>query len=142
MREPSKPGLSGEVPLNLKTLFLVIFWSVEMQRCLTSGFVVEARRKDSCKYPCSTMNILLSCLKRHMVKLNPETPNFLDETDPRFRGLQGTRDTIARQLREEGVGATVCVVCNCALRLWMCVFFVFVNLMVFCELNWSLGVFA
>ena len=35
------------------------------------------------------------------------TPNFLDENDPWFAGLRGTRDTVSRQLREEGVGASV-----------------------------------
>ena len=42
-----------------------------------------------------------------MLTVNPETPNFLDEKDVRFVGLRGTRDTVSRQLREQGVGAKV-----------------------------------
>ena len=32
---------------------------------------------------------------------------FLDEKDPRFAGLRGARDCVARKLREDGVGASV-----------------------------------
>ena len=42
-----------------------------------------------------------------MKKLNPLVPNFLDENDSRFAGLRGTRDCIARKLREDGVGVSV-----------------------------------
>ena len=42
-----------------------------------------------------------------MKKVNPATPNFLDENDDRFAGLRGTRDVVARKLREDGVGASV-----------------------------------
>lgn len=42
-----------------------------------------------------------------MKKLNPATPNFLDDKDDRFAGLRGTRDVVARKLREDGVGASV-----------------------------------
>ena len=42
-----------------------------------------------------------------MTKVNPCVPNFLDEKDPCFAGLRETRYTVARQLREEGVGAAV-----------------------------------
>ena len=34
-------------------------------------------------------------------------PNFLDENDSRFAGLRGTRDCIARKLRQDGVGVSV-----------------------------------
>ena len=33
--------------------------------------------------------------------------NFLDEKDPRFASLRGVRDTVARKLHEEGIGASV-----------------------------------
>ena len=72
-----------------------------------SLFVLEARKLDGQKYPTSSLNMLLSGLKRYMKSLNPTTPNFLDEKDPRFAGLRGTRDTVSRRLREEGVGASV-----------------------------------
>ena len=32
---------------------------------------------------------------------------FLSEEDDRFIGLRGTRDTVARQLHEQGIGASV-----------------------------------
>ena len=35
-----------------------------------------------------------------MKKVNPAMPNFLDEKDDRFAGLRGTRDVVARKLRE------------------------------------------
>ena len=69
--------------------------------------VIEVRKLDGSKYPTSTLNMLLSGLKRYMMSSNQSTPNFLDENDPRFAGLRGTRDTVSRQLREEGVGASV-----------------------------------
>ena len=71
-----------------------------------SLFVLEARRIDGTRYPTSTLNMLLSGLKRFVVRANPNTPNFLDE-DTRFSGLRGTRDTVARKLREEGMGSFV-----------------------------------
>ena len=42
-----------------------------------------------------------------MKVLNLEAVDILSEKDPRFAGLRGTRDTLARQLREAGVGGTV-----------------------------------
>ncbi len=42
-----------------------------------------------------------------MKVLNPDVPNFLDEKDSRFIGLRGTRDTVSRSLRAQGVGASV-----------------------------------
>ena len=59
------------------------------------------------RYPTSTLNLLLQGLKRYMMQVNPSTPNFLDDKDPAFCGLRGTRDTVSRKLRSEGVGSTV-----------------------------------
>ncbi len=42
-----------------------------------------------------------------MKSIDPTLPNFFDEKDYRFDGLRGTRDTISRQLREDGVGSSV-----------------------------------
>lgn len=42
-----------------------------------------------------------------MKKLNPATPNIVDESDDRFAGLRGTRDVVAHKLREDRVGASV-----------------------------------
>ena len=72
-----------------------------------SLYVTEMRKQDGDRYPASTLNLLLCGLKRHMKKVNPATPNFLDEKDDRFAGLRGTRDVVARKLREDGVGASV-----------------------------------
>ena len=72
-----------------------------------SLFVLEARKLDGSKYPSNTLSMLLSGLKHYMVRSNPDTPNFLDENDPKFSGLRETRDTVSRRLREEGVGTSV-----------------------------------
>ena len=72
-----------------------------------SLFVIEVRKQDSNKHPSKTIDLLLTGLKHHMKEINPSTPNFLNEEDDRFKGLHGTRDTIACQLREQGIGASV-----------------------------------
>ena len=72
-----------------------------------SLFVLEARKVDGSRYPTSTLNLLLQGLKRYMMQVNPSTSNFLDDKDPAFSGLRGTRDSVSRKLRSEGVGSTV-----------------------------------
>ncbi len=72
-----------------------------------SLYVKETRHKDGKPFPSRTIDMLLSGLKRHMKVRNPCAVDILSETDPRFTGLRDTRDTVARQLREAGVGATV-----------------------------------
>ena len=42
-----------------------------------------------------------------MKSVDPILPNFFVENDYRFDGLRGTRDTVSRQLREDGVGSSV-----------------------------------
>ena len=42
-----------------------------------------------------------------MKSRNPDAPNFLDEQDSRFASLRGTRDSVSRSLRAEGIGASV-----------------------------------
>ena len=68
-----------------------------------SLFVLEVCKIDGT----STLNMLLSGLKRFMVKANPNTPNFLFDKDTCFAGLRGTRNTVARKLCEDGVGTSV-----------------------------------
>ena len=80
--------------------------AVALSKCL-SLFVIEVRKQDGNKYPSKTVNLLLAGLKRHMNEINPSTPNFLNEEDDDFKGLRGTRDTIARQLCEQGIRASV-----------------------------------
>lgn len=69
--------------------------------------MIETRKQNGEGTPLSTLNLLLCGLKRYMKKLNPATPNFLDDKDDRFAGLRGTRDVVAWKLREDGVGASV-----------------------------------
>ena len=80
--------------------------AVALNRWL-SLFVVEARKKDGSRYPSKTLTILLCGLKKYMTKVNLCVPNFLNEKDARFAGLRGTRDTVAHQPCEKGVGAAV-----------------------------------
>ena len=49
-----------------------------------SLFILEARKKEGSKYPTTTLNLLLCGLKRHMLKLNSMSPNFLDEKNPQL----------------------------------------------------------
>ena len=63
-----------------------------------SLYVLETQNKKGGKYPTSTMNLLLAGVKRHMVSVNPNAPNILDETNPSFSGLKGVRDCVAREL--------------------------------------------
>ena len=72
-----------------------------------SLYVIKTRKQDGERHPASTLNLLLSGLKRYMKKLNPATSNFLDENDDRFAGLRGTRDVVACKLCEDGDGASV-----------------------------------
>ena len=39
--------------------------------------------------------------------MNPHAVNILDEKNADFAGLQGVRDRVSRELRQEGIGATV-----------------------------------
>ena len=67
-------------------------------------FVIEARKQDETKYPSKTIDLLLAVLRRHE---GSTAPNFLNEQDKQFTRLHGTRDTVARQLREDGIGAAM-----------------------------------
>ena len=68
---------------------------------------IEVRKKDGSKYPSKTIDLLLAGLWRHMKEAGPSLPNFFDEKDPNFAGLRGARDTISRQLRQDGIGTAV-----------------------------------
>ena len=72
-----------------------------------SLFVIEVRKQDRTKYPSKTIDLLLAGLRRHMKEVKPTAPNLFNEQDEQFAGLHGTRDTVVRQLREEGIGAAV-----------------------------------
>ena len=66
-------------------------------------FVIEVRKQDGSKCTSKTIDLLLAGLKWHIKEVNPTAPNFLNDQDERFSGLRGTRDTVACQLREEGI---------------------------------------
>jgi len=70
-----------------------------------SLYVMETRHEDGKPFPLKSIDGLLAGLKRYMKTQNKYTPNIFSEEDPRFSNLRGTRDTVARKLREEGVGA-------------------------------------
>ena len=72
-----------------------------------SLYVLETRRMDGKRFPSTSLDCLLAGLLRHMREKNPLASNFLDDNDPHYAGLRGTRDTVARQLRTDGVGACV-----------------------------------
>ena len=73
-----------------------------------SLYVMETHRVDGKKFPSKSIDCLLSRLLRHMREINPtNASNFLDENDPNYAGLRGTRDTVTRQLRSDGIEATV-----------------------------------
>ena len=78
-----------------------------------SLFVIETKRSDGNSFPSKTIDLLLAGLKRYMVaELKEKDPsvqpvNFLSESDHRFAGLRGTRDRIARERRQMGIGAEV-----------------------------------
>ena len=70
-----------------------------------SLYVMETRDEDGKPFPSKSIDGLLAGLKRYMKTQNKYAPNIFSEEDPRFSNLRGTRDTVARKLREEGVGA-------------------------------------
>lgn len=70
-------------------------------------YVEETRHQDGKQFPSKTIDKLLTALKHYMKGLNPEAVEILSKKDPRFTGLCGMRDTVSRELREAGVGATV-----------------------------------
>ena len=70
-------------------------------------YVCETRTKAGNKYPASTLLCLLGGLLREMRSVSPDCPNFMDTSDSRFKGMHSIVDYYFRQLRNEGVGASV-----------------------------------
>ena len=68
-----------------------------------SLYCAETRKKDGGPYPPKTVYALLTGTLRHMRSLNPECPNFLDFSDPRFMTLQNYLDDLFRDLRPVGL---------------------------------------
>ena len=65
-----------------------------------SLYVMETRNKQ---YPTRTINLLLAGIRRYMLSMNPHAVNILDEKNADFAGLQGVRDRVSRELRQEGI---------------------------------------
>ena len=72
-----------------------------------SRFVTEARKQNGEPYPPRTMHQILAGLQRHMLEISPNAAKFLDTNNTAFRELQGTCDTVYRQLHSQGVGTAV-----------------------------------
>ena len=70
-------------------------------------YALETWHSDWKKYPVSTLFALLSGILRHMRSVDPECPNFLDNTNYKFKELHAALDNLGRQLHSEGVGAEV-----------------------------------
>ena len=70
-------------------------------------FVLEARRADGSPYLSSSIYQILCGLLRHARSHWKDCPNFLDKQNTAFTELRGTCDRLARELRQEGVGAKV-----------------------------------
>ena len=72
-----------------------------------SRFDVEARHKDGEPYPARTLYLLLAGLLRYGCSKSKFCPNFMDKSDCRFSELSGVCESVSRQLRKDGVGASV-----------------------------------
>ena len=80
---------------------------VEKLNFWLSRFVVEARRKDGEGYPACTLYLLLAGLLRYGRSKSKLCPNFMDKSDCCFSKLSGVCESVSRQLRKDGVGASV-----------------------------------
>ena len=72
-----------------------------------SLFVSEVRKSDGTKYPPQTIHLILCGLQRYMRRHNAAPVSIFDKTDVRFRGLQGTTESVYQTLHEEGLGVEV-----------------------------------
>lgn len=69
-------------------------------------FVVCTRKKTGEKYPPKTVHMLLCGLQRHMKERKEVVFNIFSTNNPAFKQLMTTCDSLYRELREEGVGAS------------------------------------
>ena len=72
-----------------------------------SASVIEAWRQDGKRYAPTTLSQLLSGLWQYNCARSQECPNFVNKRQRKFNQLHGTLQTVFRQLREEGVGASM-----------------------------------
>ncbi len=68
-------------------------------------FVLEARSHDGNKYPPGTIRSILSGLNR-ILRASKAPFSIFDKTNPAFRELQLTLDTLTSNLHREGLGVT------------------------------------
>ena len=65
------------------------------------------RRKDDEPYPARTLYLLLAGLLRYGRSKSKLYPNFMDKGDSHFSELSGVCESVSRQLRKDGVVASV-----------------------------------
>ena len=69
-------------------------------------YMAETRKVNGDAYPPATLQSLLSGLQRHMCSVNAtQAPNIFDKSNPVFKELHSTMDSVYRKLRSNGVGA-------------------------------------
>ena len=69
-------------------------------------FVLSTRKKSGEKYPPKTIQMLLCGLQRYMKEKKESPFNIFSTEIAAFKQLMTTLDSLYRELREEGVGAT------------------------------------
>ena len=71
-----------------------------------AAYIAETRKVNGDTYPPSTLQSLLSGLLRHMRSVDAtQAPNIFDKSDPAFKELHSTMDSLYRKLRAAGIGA-------------------------------------
>ena len=73
-----------------------------ISECL-QRFVAEDRRANGTCYPLRTLFQLLSGLLQHSREIQPNPPNFLDQSDTHFKELYGASDATFRNLHEQAI---------------------------------------
>ena len=68
---------------------------------------MEAWREDGKRYPPTMLSQLLAGIWRYIRARSHECPNFFNKRERKFDQLHRTLQTVFRQLREEGVIASV-----------------------------------
>ena len=68
-------------------------------------FIVETRKTNGSVYPPATLKSLVSGVNR-VLQGNKAPFSVLDKSDPRFRDLLKTLDSVSSELHRQGIGAT------------------------------------
>ena len=73
-----------------------------------SAYVAELRKVNGEPYPPSTLQSLLSGLLRYMRSVDEKrAPNIFAKSNPAFKELHCTMDSVYKQLCSDGVGAEI-----------------------------------